>query len=223
MKDKKVIIIIAVIIVIVAIVLIAVFNNKGNENNNITNNTGTTTSTTTTQEDIQKQEEKKGKDVKLGETIEDEYIKMTLDTFEVEAEYKFRYETKTNVGTSIKNNGIEGKSGMKLVCLRGKLTNKTSSDVYTSNNFVKGEMTINGNKYKTTLKCFDTEHAEHYTTMVAQQEAEYFLYAEVPENVADNIESCNISFGWVKDLDSRNTVFATNISDLDYIYTLQAK
>lgn len=222
MKDKKVIII-AVIIVIVAIVLIAVFNNKGNENNNITNNTGTTTSTTTTQEDIQKQEEKKGKDVKLGETIEDEYIKMTLDTFEVEAEYKFRYETKTNVGTSIKNNGIEGKSGMKLVCLRGKLTNKTSSDVYTSNNFVKGEMTINGNEYKTTLKCFDTEHAEHYTTMVAQQEAEYFLYAEVPENVADNIESCNISFGWVKDLDSRNTVFATNISDLDYIYTLQAK
>lgn len=218
MKDKKVIIIIAVIIV--AIVLIAVFNNKGNEKNNITNNTG---ATTTTQEDIQKQEDKKGKDVKLGETIEDEYIKMTLDTFEVEAEYKFRYETKGSVGTSIKNSGIEGKSGMKLVCLRGKLTNKTSSDVYTSNNFVKGEMTINGNKYKTTLKCFDTEHAEHYTTMVAQQEAEYFLYAEVPENVADNIESCNISFGWVKDLDSRNTAFATNISDLDYIYTLQAK
>lgn len=214
MKNKKVIIIIAIIIV-VAIVLIAVFGSKGN------NNTTTIGAGTSTQQE--QKEEKKAEEVKLGEVVENDYIKLTLDKFEVETEYKFRYEEKTNVGKHIKNNGIDGQSGMKLVCLRGKLTNKTSGEVYPANNFVKGEMTINGNTYKTTLKCFDTEHAESHMTVVAQQETEYFLYAEVPENIANNMETCTINFGCVKDLDSRNTAFADKITDLDYIYTLQAK
>lgn len=221
-KKKKMLIIGAVVVVVIVVALVVAFSGKGN--NTTTQKKGQTTGTTQTTED--KKEEEQGtqaQQVKLGETTENDYIKMTLDKFEVEQEYKFKYTEKTTVGTHIKNNGIDGKSGMKLVCLRGKLTNKTSQDVYTSNNFIKGEMTINGNTYKTTLKCFDTEHAESYLTVVAQQETEYFLYAEVPQNVADNIETCTISFGWVKDLDSRNTAFADKMTDLDYLYTLKTK
>ena len=45
---------------------------------------------------------------------------------------------------------------------------------------------------------------------------EYFLYAEVPSNVADNIETCKIKFGFQNDLNS----FILNLNDLDYIYEL---
>lgn len=215
MKNKKVIIIVAIVIV-VAIVLVAIFSGK-DKNEKSTNEIITVTSTQQEQ-----QEEKKAEEVKIGETVENDYIKMTLDKFEVETEYKFQYQEPMSIGgTYTKNNGIDGKSGMKLVCLRGNITNKTTKDIYTGNNFVKGEMIINGNTYKTTLKCFDTEHAESYLTVVAQQEVEYFLYAEVPENVANNIESCTINFGNVNNLDASK--YVADMNDLDYLYSLQVK
>ena len=218
MKNKKVVII-AGIVIVVAIVLVVVFGSKGNNNNKKTTGSGTSTSTSTSKEE--QKEEKKAEELSMGGTMENDYVKMTLEKFEVEPEYKFSYTEKTRVGTSTKNNGIDGKSGMKLVCLRGKLTNKTSKQIYPTNNPVQGEMIINSNTYKTTLKCFDTEHAESYLTMVAQQEAEYFLYAEVPDSVADNIESCIIKFGCVKDLDPSK--YIPTMNDLDFLYSLQAK
>lgn len=221
-KKKKMLIIGAVVVVVIVVALVVDFSGKGN--NTTTQKKEQTTGVTQTTED--KKEEEQGtqaQQVKLGETVENDYLKLTLEKFEVETEYKFSYTEKTKVGTHTKHNGIDGKSGMKLVCLRGKLTNKTSQDVYTSNNFVKGEMIINGNTYKTTLKCFDTEHAESNLTVVAQQETEYFLYAEVPENVANNIETCVINLGCAKDFDSRTTALASKLTELDYLYTLKTK
>lgn len=215
---KKVLIIGGAIIIIALLLVVFVKGDEKTTKQN-TNNGTKITATESKQEENQK-EEKKAEQVNLGETLENDDIKMSLDKIEVEKEYKFEHTEKTSVGTHTKKNGIDGKSGMKLVCLRGKLTNKTPNEVYTSNNFIKGEAIINGNTYKTTLKCFDVESAESHYTIVAQQEADYFLYAEVPESVADNIQTCVINFGNVKGLDSKNGAFIDKLTELDYLYTI---
>lgn len=203
-------------IVILVIIVIMVFN--GNSNNKETQTTGEEQTETETPSTT-----KSGKQISLGESIEDDTVKLIFNEFEVETEYKFTYTDKSGVGTSIKHSGIDEKSGMKIVCLRGKLTNKTSNEIYTSNNFIKGEVIINGNTYKTILKCFDVEHAESFSALVAQQETDCFLYAEVPQSVADNIETCTFDFGYMKDFDTQKTVFAEKIKDFDCVYTIKVK
>lgn len=81
----------------------------------------------------------------------------------------------------------------------------------------KGEVVINGNKYKTRLECVNESKAEKYYELVAQQSSNYYLYAEVPENVANELKSCTINFGFVENLESK---YISDLSELDYLYTL---
>ncbi len=210
MKKSK--IIIPIIIAVLAIGIIAIVAIMGN-NKPQQLQTGAKGDNTKTQE----QEEKKAKEVSLGKTIELSFIKMSLDKIEVKPEYKFSYKEKTSWGSTTHSSSITCKSGMKLVCLKGKLTNLSKEGVYTSNDFVKGEIVINGNKYKTRLECVNESKAEKYYELVAQQSSNYYLYAEVPEKVANELKSCTVNFGFVENLESK---YISDLSELDYLYTL---
>ena len=154
---------------------------------------------------------------KIGDTISLDFVEVTLDKLEVKNNYKFRREEKTSYGTNIRNASIEPEtSDFKLVTLRGNFTNKTSGEVYTDNKIMYGIFEINGSKYSTTFAGFNTAEANRFFSIKPQQKVEYFLYAEVPSNVADNIETCKIKFGFQNDLNS----FILDLNDLDYIYEL---
>ena len=169
---------------------------------------------------VNSKDTKEAEEVNLGDVIDIEPLKVTLEKFEVVPFYLFEGEVyMPSLGYPVTmKNSISPSTGMQLVALRGKLTNKVSNEVYTNNNFLKGEMIVNGNTYNTRLKCLNLDTAEDFSAVVAQQEVDYVLYAYVPENVATNIESCIINFGCVEGLDSSKLVM--NLKDLDYLYTL---
>lgn len=127
MKKSK--IIIPIVIAVLAIGVIAIIAIMG-DNKPQQLQTGAKESNTKTQE-------KEPKEVSLGKTIELGFIKMTLDKVEVKPECKFSYKEKTSWGSTTHSSSITCKSGMKLVCLRGKITNLSTEGVYTSNDFVK--------------------------------------------------------------------------------------
>ena len=187
----------------------------GNNNNNNTNSVQNDNSNI----DSNNQESKvKSESKKLGDTISLDFVEVSLDSLEVKENYKFKYTEQTSVGKYIKNDSIEPKtSDFKLVTLRGNFTNKTSKDIYTANRPMYGVFKINGNEYKATINAFNTAEAERFSTIQAQQKVEYFFYAEVPTNVANEISSCEIKFGFKKDLDPK----VLDFNDLDYIYELK--
>ena len=156
-------------------------------------------------------------DISLGDSIDLDFVEMTLERLEICDKYEFSYTKQTTVGTSTQNASIEPSAGMKLVSLVGVFTNKTNKDYYTSNKGVYGKFQINGNEYTAKFKCYDTETAESFLTVAAQQAVTYFLYAEVPQNVADNIDGCIVQFGFTQDFESKPI---SNVEDLDYIYQL---
>ena len=80
-------------------------------------------------------------------------------------------------------------------------------------------MIINGNEYNARFECYDTEQAESYSKVAAQQKTSYFLYAEVPQEVAENIEDCVVQFGFTQDFESKPIA---KVEDLDSIYQLSA-
>lgn len=153
---------------------------------------------------------------KLGDTISLDFVDVTLDSLEVKDKYNFEYVEQKSY-TYTQTASLEPKtSDFKLVSLRGNFTNKFSKEIYTANNVMYGIFEINGNEYNANLAAFNTAEAEEFYGIKPQQKVEYFYYAEVPANVADNITSCKIKFGFKKDFDVK--VFS--FKDLDYIYEL---
>lgn len=156
-------------------------------------------------------------EVKLGDTIELDFVKMTLDEFEVVAEYNFESIKETSVGTTTRRASITPDGGMKLVCLKGQFSNLTQGEIFPANEPLYGEMIINGNTYSAKMECYNVEGAERIMTVAAQQEVSYFFYAEVPENVANSIETCEVNFGFVTDFETK---YISAVKDLDYVYAL---
>ena len=162
----------------------------------------------------------RAKNVNLGDAISLDYVEMTLNKFEVSDGYNFE-STDNSAGISIKHiANIDCPSGMKLVCLKGKFTNKSKGEIFPSNNPTNAVMTINDSEYKTQFDCYDVDAAESIMGVAAQSQVDYFLYAEVPDNVASAIKSCEVKICFVKDLDS--SVFPQSDSDYDQIYVLSA-
>ncbi len=154
--------------------------------------------------------------VNLGDTIDLDFVKVTLDTLDVTKEgYHFEY-TEGNVTYQ---SSVEPDRGMSMVCLRGKFTNKTNAEVYPSNDPLYSVFTINGNEYKGQLKCYLVDYAESCMGVAAQQEVDYFCCAQVPENVAADIQTCSITFGFQQDI---VTGYIGGVDELDYVYTLDA-
>lgn len=154
--------------------------------------------------------------VSIGDTISvEKCFEITIEGFEIAENYSFE-----NVGEYVSySSSIEPSSGMKLVCLKGKLTNLSSTEIYPTNSQLKGEVVIDGNIYSATVKCVNVDEAQIEVGIVAQQTLGLYFYAEVPENVTDSFESCQINFGFDDELDIF-TSQTTDVQDLDYNYTL---
>lgn len=227
-SNKKVVILVSVIVGVVVLLAVGTFvglnifsksnNQESQTKNNSTNSTNINSiidEKDTTEPEIQ------ATPLSLTESLHLDYAFMNFWAFEVSDGYNFEH-TDDSSGISItKKSSIDCPSGMKLVCLKGVFQNLTNGEIYPSNNPTNAVMTINGTNYNTQMECFDTYFAEPILSVAAQREVEYFLYAEVPEKVANSIESCEVKLGFVKDLNP--SVFVSSDSDFDHLYILYAK
>ena len=160
------------------------------------------------------------KELKIGDKISLEYVNLTLDKFEISNGYQFK-STDNSSGISITNEAsIDCPNGMKLVCLNGKFTNKTKGDIFPSNNPINGIITINDNEYKTNLSCYDVSAAKPISEVAAQRTVDYFLYSEVPNEVANSIKTCEFKIGFVKDLNPIVSVQSND--DFDELFVLNS-
>ncbi|MBE6737312.1 MAG: hypothetical protein IKB72_00120 [Ruminococcus sp.] len=157
--------------------------------------------------------------IQVGETISLDYATLTLDSFEISDGYEFEYvDTSSGIKITHKSS-IDCPSGMKLVCLKGKFTNKSTNEVYPSNNPVHGKMVIDGYEYKTELDCYVVAEAESVMGVAPLREVDYFLYAEVPDTLANNISNCQLYIGFVENLE---TGWLDDVTDCDALYLLEA-
>lgn len=158
--------------------------------------------------------------ITLNSTIDLDNVTITLEAFEVSTGYSFK-STDTSSGISItRNASIDCPSDMKLICLKGKFTNKTKGDIFPANNPIYGEIVVNGYTYKTKMECYMSDVAESVVILAPMRTVDYYLYAEVPVGIADAIESCTLNIGLVTDLDASKPIF--EMSDNDIFYTLEA-
>lgn len=165
-------------------------------------------------------ESTKADSITLGSTIDLEYVNMTLDSFEISNGYSFE-ATDNSSGISITHKAsIDCPADMKLICLKGKFTNKTKGDIFPANDPIYGEVVVNGYTYKTEMVCYISEAAESVLTLAPLRTVDYYLYAEVPATLADAVEDCTLNIGFVTDLNALKPVF--EMSDNDVLYTLEA-
>ncbi|MBQ3355935.1 MAG: hypothetical protein IJG45_02300 [Oscillospiraceae bacterium] len=159
-------------------------------------------------------------EVTIGSSISLNFVEMTLDAFEISEGYNFEYTDNSSGITITQKSSIDCPSGMKLVCLKGSFTNKAKHEIYPGNNPADGVMIINGNEYNIRFKCYNSAEAESIMNIVAQQTVDYYFYAEVPNAVADAIESCEVYIGFIEEMDP--SVWVMDMSDYDYLYKLDA-
>lgn len=158
--------------------------------------------------------------VNIGDTIDLDYATVTLDDYVVTTGYQFEH-TDTSSGIKVtRKTGFDCSSGMKIICLTGKFTNKSKAEVYSSNNPIYGKIIINGYEYETRMRCYIVEEAESVSGVAPLREVDYFLCAEVPESLVGQIDTCQFYIGFVKDLDP--SVWASDLSDYDALYLLEA-
>lgn len=172
-------------------------------------------------------ESKKFEEIKIGETISLEFGEVSLDILEVKPRYDFKYTTPTTTGTSTNTYFIEPEtSDLQLISLRGKLTNKTTetlSTEYASLKLINGIMEINGNKYEIKFDDMNVNEAIGYERILAQQTVDYFLYAEVPSSIVNDITSCKITLGIKNNFGNNQSEYDDfNPDNYDYVYEINA-
>lgn len=157
--------------------------------------------------------------VRLGETISLDCADLTLDALVISDGFDFSYtEASSGIRVTYRAN-IDCASGMKLICLLGKFTNKTSSSVYPVNDPVRGKIVVNGYEYDTRMECCSGE-AQSLLDLVSMREADCYIYAEVPEKLTDEIESCALHLGFVKNMDPY--VWISDMKECDALHLLEA-
>lgn len=160
-------------------------------------------------------------EVAVGDTVSLDFATFTISDFEVNSEGYFFESTDTSSGIKVTHKcSLEpSNSQVSLVCLKGTFTNNSGEERYPSNDPMYGQMTVNGNTYSMRMECYIVEDADSQLTLIAGLPVDCFFYAEVPTAIATNIESCEVTFGFVENLEPG---FIMGIEDLDYVYTLTA-
>lgn len=147
----------------------------GKANDDVLADTKANTQQTTAKEETQPKENT----ISLGEEITLEFAKITFDS--------------TQIGYSVGGSGISttAQDGMLLFSLNGSIQNTGGSNLSVAN--ICAEMIFNGEyTYKANATINDSRS---YPVSVAPlANAEYVLYAEIPEALLEMLETCQVHF-----------------------------
>lgn len=137
--------------------------------------------------------------VEFGDVIETDFMTMTIEEVGVEEEVKV-YSYGSNSSASI----ISSDEGEQAFFLKGTIENISSEKIgyYTC---LWGEVVFN-DTYKYPVK-FDVQSiinsANHIPPLY---DPEYYIYVDIPDKLAESIETYTLSFGFEENLDGSDTL-----------------
>lgn len=94
---------------------------------------------------------------------------------------------------------VTAPDGMRLFCLAGTIENTGNAPMQAEN--IAGEMAFNG-QYTYEARAYLLNRKEIPASLAALMKEEYWLCAEIPENLIDQIETCQVRFSLNKDFAS---------------------
>ena len=162
------------------------------------------------EEEAKRKEEESKKT--LGEVIDTDALYMTLDTMELSHGYEFSAQYDGYTSTL----NFPADSGMVLLSLKGEMTSKYAKEMNPGFDMIC-KIYVNGNEYPANIKIFNLDEPKDCYTIVPQQTLVYYAYTNIPENLIDSIESCEVKLYFNKEI-SDNFININN--NIDYEYTV---
>lgn len=155
--------------------------------------------------------------LKRGDKINTDFLEMTIDEIGTAKELasKYAYET---FGVVFGNN--EAEDGKSFIYVKGKITNKSAEDIYTNHSYVDTTCVCNEKyEYNAWLE-MDNEYTyiSSFNSIVPFETTTYYLYAEVPDGMIDNLTECRFTFSFAEDLEL--LVLAPDRHNLPYNYEI---
>lgn len=143
--------------------------------------------------------------LQLGDTIDLDFLKMTIDNISIEDEI---YPSDTSGAYMY----ISDVDGSQYVCLRGVITNLSSSDL--DSQYFMSKVIINDEySYNAELCIGSSPNAVSDYALEPLGSANYYLYASVPDTAVNIMEKGTISLAF-------NDGFACSDGNYSYTYTI---
>lgn len=143
--------------------------------------------------------------LQLGDTIDLDFLKMTIDNISIEDEI---YPSDTSGAYMY----IPDVDGSQYVCLRGVITNLSSSDL--DSRYFMSKVIINDEySYNAELCIGSSPNAVSDYALEPLGSAHYYLYASVPDTAVNIMEKGTISLAF-------NDGFARSDGNYSYTYTI---
>ena len=155
-----------------------------------------------------------GEEVVAGSTIDLDFVTMTVEEASIADEVKLSF---TRSSGYTYDTGLSAVTDKKYVYIKGKLTSKDTSTLDVR---LKGNITVNGYNYDDVqVSMYDAEGSWEYQADPLV-EYTYIIYAEVPNTLAENPESCVFEFAFDNKF-STDRIYKSDVQlkDFDNVYT----
>lgn len=140
------------------------------------------------------------KKLKMGDTIDLDFVKMTVESVSIEDEI---YPADTS-GAYLYISDVEGS---QYICLRGQITNLSSSNL--DGRYLAGKVTINGEySYDTEFSIGSNPAATTNYALEPLGTAHYYLYANVPDTAIGLLKNGTITIAFNDDFARSNGRYA---------------
>lgn len=151
--------------------------------------------------------------VSIGNTITLDFAEITVN----EAAVADDIRTSIKTGSITYTSGPQSSSSTEFVYVRGKIKNLSKSEI--SNPNVIGNVEIDGYSYE--IKDFDIIEADGSSaySIAPLVEYTYTMYAEIPNELAESMASCDMNFGFAEMFESQ-AVFNGETPELPYNYKI---
>ena len=153
-------------------------------------------------------------DLKVGDTIETDLFKMTIDSIEIKDEYSYRT-------SDISTSSLYVEDGYKLLIMFGHFENKGTNTI--SESAFQRKVTVNDTFVKEDHDVRMNFMRDKYFEVDAYTDIDYCIYVNIPENLANQYEKSVFSISFKNDLSLITTTYnsdGTTTSDVDVTYDI---
>lgn len=149
--------------------------------------------------------------ISLGDKITVDFAEITIDECGIKEDLK----TSIKTGSTTYISGSDAVSGSKYVYMRGTIKNTSTSEI--SNVSIGGKAEIDGYSYNVDSISIIEESGSYASGIAPLMTYKYTLYAKVPNELADNHQSCVLNIGFNENFEWSST---KELSEYKYGYTL---
>ena len=154
----------------------------------------------------------KAEAVDIGNTITVDFAEITIDEAGIADDIK----TSIKTGNITYTSGPDSSEDTEFVYIRGTIKNTSKAEM--NNPLISGNVDADGYTYELDLNVIESDGSSAFS-IAPLISYTYTLYAEVPNEIAQNFEKCSMNFGFEENFEN---VFTSDESyDTQYIYTIK--